>query len=211
MMDVIIVSKTHMSKATCVGGIFANGRLVRLLDCNGHNQDKDTDIEIGDVFTIEYRERTDNKPPHVEDILVQSMKLKFKFKTIDKMVSYLREKLNITIWEGSPNLLFDETLQWTDNGSGYISQDGVIPTHSVGFWIPDRDLSKNIFFGKVRYNYPQLTGWRSLPYVGFEDPIDVIPSGTLIRVSLARWWDRNGETENRCSLQLSNWYILNQG
>lgn len=210
-MDVVIVSKTHISTATCVGGVFTNGRLVRLLDSNGHNQDKDTDIEIGDVYTIEYLERDNNKPPHVEDIIVLSMTFKYKFETIDRMVAYLRETLNITIWKGSPNELFDGALQWTENGSGYISQDGVIPTHSVGFWIPDKDLIKYIFSDRVRYKYPQSKGWRNLPYVGFEEPIDIIPSGTLIRVSLARWWDTDGKTENRCSLQLSNWYSLNHG
>ena len=51
-MDVIIVSKTHMSSAACVGGVLANGRFVRLLDSKGYNQKLDTDFNIGDVHTI---------------------------------------------------------------------------------------------------------------------------------------------------------------
>lgn len=97
---------------------------------------------------------------------------------------------------------------WTDNGSGYISKNGEIPDNSVGFWISDRNLKKRIAFDKVRYNYPVENGWRSLPYVGFEEPVETIPAGTLIRVSLARWWDTNGKTEDRCSSQLSGWYNL---
>ncbi len=46
-MDVIIVSKTHMSSAACVGGVLANGRFVRLLNSEGYNQDSDTDLEVG--------------------------------------------------------------------------------------------------------------------------------------------------------------------
>ena len=47
-----------------------------------------------------------------------------------------------------------------------------------------------------------------MPYVGFEEAVETIPAGTLVRVSLARWWDTNGTTEDRCSLQLSGWYGL---
>lgn len=206
-MDVIIVAKTHMSNAACVGGVLANGRLVRLLNEYGYNQDSDSDLEVGEVYTITFNERDYNRPPHVEDILVTSMSYKFTFSSIQRMVDYLQEKLNVTIWRGSPDNLFDGKLQWTNNGSGYISENGEIPDCSVGFWIPDRNLTKRIFYEKVRYNYPNVNGWRSFPYVGFNEPIDTIPSGTLVRVSLARWWDRNGETEDRCSLQLSGWYL----
>lgn len=37
-MKVLIVSKTHMNTGVCVGGITFDGRFVRLLDNNGHNQ-----------------------------------------------------------------------------------------------------------------------------------------------------------------------------
>ncbi len=80
--------------------------------------------------------------------------------------------------------------------------------NSVGFWIPDRDLTKKVFYEKTRYSYPIINGWRSLPFVGYGIEVDVIPAGTLTRVSLARWWDTNGTTEDRCSLQLSGWYGL---
>jgi len=34
-----------------------------------------------------------------------------------------------------------------------------------------------------------------------------IPADTLLRVSLARWWDNEGRHEERCYLQLSGWYV----
>jgi len=207
-MDVIIVSKTHMSNASCVGGVLANGRFVRLLNENGYNQDINTPLNIGDVWTIEFSERENKKSPHIEDVLVSKMNLKFSFETIDNMVEYLKSKLKIKIWRGSPDILFDEKLNWTDNGSGFINKENGIPENSVGFWIPDMKLTKRIFYEKVRYNYPNINGWRSLPFVGFQNPVDVIPAGTLIRISLARWWDTNGKTEERCALQLSGWYGL---
>jgi len=204
-MDVIIVSKTHMSNAACVGGVLANGRFVRLLDSNGYNQDSDTELEVGDVYTITFSERNDIRPPHVEDILLNSMEHKFTFSTIEKMVEYLTDKLKVNIWRGSTEVLFDGKLQWTSGGSGYISESGNIPDNSVGFWIPDRNLTRNDYNEKVRYSYP--IRWRNISFVGFQNPVDNIPAGTLVRVSLARWWSPN-EDEERCYLQLSGWYGL---
>jgi hypothetical protein len=204
-MDVIIVSKTHMSSAACVGGVLANGRFVRLLNSDGYNQHSDTKIEVGDVYVINFTERTEINPPHVEDIMVHSMEHKFAFSSIEKMVEYLTNKLKVKIWRGSTEVLFDSKLQWTSGGSGYISASGGIPASSVGFWIPDRDLNRKDFNEKVRYSYP--ISWRNLTYVGFQIPVDKIPAGTLVRVSLARWWSPN-EDEERCYLQLSGWYNL---
>ena len=207
-MDVIIVSKTHMSNASCVGGVLANGTFVRLLNENGYNQDIDTPLNIGDVWTIEFVERENKRAPHIEDILVSNMTFKFSFKTIDKMVDYLKEKLNIKIWKGSTDILFDKKIQWTNSGSGYISETGEIPDNSVGFWIPDRDLIRKDYKDKVRYSYP--IRWRSITFVGFQEPVNIIPAGTLVRVSLARWWSPNDDDEERCYLQLSGWYGLQE-
>jgi len=206
-MDVIIVSKTHMSNAACVGGVLADGRFVRLLNSEGNNQNPECDINVGEVYTIIFSERTNKKPPHVEDILVQSMIYKFTFENISKMVEYLKIKLKIKIWEGSSDVLFDGNLQWTNGGSGYISENKTIPNFSVGFWLSDKDLIRKDFNEKVRYSYP--IRWRNISYVGFQSPVDSIPAGTLLRVSLARWWSPNDD-EERCYLQLSGWYDLNE-
>lgn len=204
-MDVIIVSKTKMSSAACVGGVLVNGRFVRLLNENGYNQDENTSLNIGDVWIIEFQEKAEKRPPHIEDILVTSMSFKSSFSSISKMVEYLKEKLNVKIWNGSTETLFDGKIQWTSGGSGYISETGEIPDNSVGFWIPDQDLPRKDYNDKVRYSYPIRR--RNISYVGFQNPIDKIPAHTLVRVSLARWWSPN-EDEERCYLQLSGWYDL---
>jgi hypothetical protein len=204
-MDVIIVSKTHMSSAACIGGVLANGRFVRLLDSNGYNQPGDTALEVGDVYTITFSERSDKRPPHIEDILVNSMDHKFSFSSLDKMVEHLKTVSKVKIWRGSTEVLFDGKINWTTGGSGYISENGEMPSNSVGFWIPNRDLTRRDFKGKVRYSYP--IRWRSITFVGFQNPVETIPAGTLVRVSLARWWSPDEEDE-RCFLQLSGWYGL---
>ncbi len=206
-MDVIIVSKTHMSNAACVGAISGNGKFVRLLDKNGHNQDIETSLKIGDVWTINYQERPNKIAPHIEDILVTNMTFKVSFGTIKEMIKYLREKLKVKVWSGSTEVLFDGKIQWTSGGSGYISKTGEIPDNSVGFWIPDQDLPRKDFKEKVRYSYP--IRWRNISYVGYQNPVDRIPANTLVRVSLARWWTPN-EDEERCYLQLSGWYDLSE-
>lgn len=198
-----------MKTAACVGAIAMNGRFLRLLDIHGNNQPVDTELEVRQVWEIEFEERGNKRPPHIEDVLVTSKTYKGTLKDDITMLQVI-ERLNAPIWRGSPDVLFDGKLNWTNNGSGYINEENGIPTNSVGFWISDRDLTKKVVFEKIRYNYPNINGWRSLPYVGFENDVNVIPAGTLIRVSLARWWDRNGETEERCSLQLSGWYDLTE-
>ena len=203
-MDVLIVAKTHMSNAACVGGVLENGRYVRILDANGNNQSSYTKLNVGDLYHITFRERVEKKLPHIEDILVLNMTFKFSL-SINEMVKSLLDRQNIKIWNGSTDNLFDGKLQWTHSGSGYISESNGIPNNSVGFWIPDSDLIRRDYNEKIRYSYTPIK-WRSIPFVGFHSPVDKILAGSLLRVSLARWWSPNEEEEKKCYLQLSGWY-----
>ena len=46
-----------------------------------------------------------------------------------------------------------------------------------------------------------------IPYVGVEPPPEIIPVGSLVRLSLARWWKpEEKEEDKKCYLQLSGWY-----
>jgi hypothetical protein len=208
-MDVLILSKTHMNNGKCcVGGITGGGRYVRLLTPTSENQPENTDFETRQVWEIEFTERPNMKPPHIEDVLVDSKKLKGSLKDEITILEFIKKR-KIEIWEGSPEVLFNGKIKWTKNGSGYINDEDV-SENSVGFWISDKDLTKSIYYDKPRYSYHGSNGWRSLPYVGFDETIESIPKGTLLRVSLARWWDTKGTTELRCPLQLSGWYNLNE-
>lgn len=204
---ILILSKTQMNNnQVCVGGLTLKGRYVRLLDEHGNNQPENTDLAPKQAWEIEFDERHNNIPPHVEDILIHTRirigKLKDKV-TIKDFI----EKRNIPIWRGHPDELFDKLIQWTPNGSGYIDRDGGIPEHSVGFWISDRNLNKKDYNG-IRYQYPSSVGWRSIKFKGLEEPVEVIPAGTLIRVSLARWHSFDDDEQPKCWLQLSGWYDI---
>lgn len=203
-MQVIITSKTHMLNSSCVGAIAANGRFLRLLDENGYNQSTDTNFEVRQLWDIEFTNRIDLTPPHVEDVLVHSKEFKGLIKDEISILEII-ERFNTPIWRGSSDVLFDGKIQWTNSGSGYISEDGGIPSNSVGFWLSDKDLIRRDFNNKVRYSYP--IKWRNISFVGFQHPVAVIPAKTLIRVSLARWWSPSYD-EERCYLQLSGWYDL---
>lgn len=204
---VLILSKTQMNhNQVCVGGLTLNGRYVRLLDRSGNNQPINTDFEPKQVWEIEFKDKDKNIPPHVEDVIVLSKTKKGSLKQEITIKDFI-QKRNIPIWIGSPDNLFDELLQWTSNGSGFIDNSRELPNHSVGFWISDKDLSKYDYQG-IRYSYPTKNGWRSIKYKGLEDPVEMIPAGTLIRVSLARWHSFDKDEEPKCWLQLSGWYDL---
>ena len=61
----------------------------------------------------------------------------------------------------------------------------------------------------VRYRYPTEKGGCTLTFVGFQEPLEIIPAGTLVRVSLAHWWqpEDTPDVEERCYAQLSGWFF----
>lgn len=206
-MEVLIVSKTNMRKAVCVGAVTQNGQYLRLLDNFADNQPLNTPFNIGQIWDIKFQNRIDIIAPHIEDVLVTSQKY-IKQVNISNIYSIL-QKLNIQIWHGNPTNLFNNCLHWhTWQGDthqvlkGYINQE-CIPQNSVGFWLPDKDL----YLKDGRYKYYNDNKIFSIKYVGVAEAIEKISRNTLCRVSLARWWDINGQTEDRCYLQLSGIYI----
>lgn len=208
-MRILIVAKTHLSKAVCVGALAVNGRFLRLLDEHSGNPAVNTDYEVRQIWEIKCRKAYKLIPPHTEDVNVLHKEYLGTLDSNRSMLDVLK-KCKTKIWEGSPEILFDGCLQWSEKGSGYLNATCELPRNSVGFWLSDKPLTKYRVYEKVRYLYPCESGKRSLPYVGFASPVDSIPAGTLLRVSLARWWDKEGETEKRCSLQLSGWFDLTE-
>jgi len=202
--EVVIFSKTRMSNAVCIGGlVLENNRYVRLLNKGNQNQEINTDFSIGGVWYIDFINRNPITPPHIEDTIVID---KTFVRNIDDITTFLTER-NLIDWNGDINNLFEGKIKWTEKGSGYINDEN-LPKQSVGFWIADKNLTKREdSYNNIRYDYPSSEGRRSLKFIGFDIPIDVIPAGTILRVSLARWWKPDENTEERCYLQLSGWYL----
>lgn len=202
-MKVLIVAKTHMSDKACVGAIvYDTGQSIRLLQPDCSNQPESTRFDVGQVWDLELRQRPDPIPPHIEDVLV----IRKQYLGIQhQLAAFLRSR--VIPWNGAPSQLYQGLLRFTQNGSGYISRRIGIPDNSTGYWIPDHSLSRLTERGKTRYQYKSKSSLVCITYVGFQPPIDAIPAGTLVRVSLARWWTpEDADIEERCYLQLSGWY-----
>lgn len=198
---VLIVAKTRVKHQICVGGLGSGTyQNVRLLQPNGFNQPHGTSYTIGDIWELNFTPRTNTEPPHVEDILVTSQIFKGR-------VASLRQTLlhKIRPWRGAPTQLFQGMLQFTDTQTGYICRHTGVPEQSVGFWIIPAALRRKEHDGRTRYALDKHS--LNMPYVGLEQPPEQLPPGTLVRLSLARWWHPpDAQIEDRCYLQLSGWY-----
>lgn len=206
-MKILITSKTHKGNAACVGGLaLNNNRFVRLLNPGNWDQYASTDFNIGDVWNIQFVNREDVEPPHIEDVIIQS---RTYLRNIGDISNYIRN-CGVIIYRGAPTQIFGGRLGWTGTGGGYIGNRGDLPENSVGFWISDEDLTLDDDGKHYNYSSPNLyIRGKHFPYVGFEPAIQLISSGTLMRISLARWWKpEDSEINERCYLQLSGWYGL---
>lgn len=201
MSRVIITSKTRMQNGCCVGAYDIDTReFLRLLQANGSNQPTNCPYAIGQYWDMTYTRRVGVIPPHVEDVLVTSQQ---NCANIQNFKDILLEY--VPFYQGSIEGLFQGNIRFTHAGGGYISQQNGLPANSVGFWATPTALQLSNNNNKIRYATP--FGFRSLPYVGLEPAIPTIPRGTLVRVSLARWWSPSADAESRCYVQLSGWYL----
>ena len=214
-MEILILSKTHYGlQQLCVGGIaLSNGHYLRLLNPDGWYQYPDTEFEVGGIWDISFITSKNMRPPHVEDVVV----LRQEFIRHETNIRFWIENLDVPVWRGSADHIFEGMMNWNPKGCGYVNEKNGIPSHSVGFWIPDLPLLRQDLKGErsdgelyrsVRYGYFTTDRNCNLPYKGCAVPVGKIPAGTMVRVSLAKWWDTHGTTEERCALQLSGWYGL---
>lgn len=205
-MEILITSKTHKGRSACVGGLVLNtNRMVRLLNPGNWDQYADTNFNIGDIWDIQFRNCENVEVPHVEDIIISSKRF---VRRVDDISSYIIH-CGVTIYRGSPSRIFDGCLRWTVNGSGFLENRDHLPPNSVGFWISDQELVLDTDNKHFIYHPQDKSQNKKLPYVGFAPLVQRIPSGTLMRVSLARWWKpADSDIAERCYLQLSGWYGL---
>lgn len=215
MSQILIVSKTIANGGFCVGGIeLSSNRSVRLKTSTGGFQPfNGCPFEIGDVHEVNFSFPATITPPHTETIHVNTT-IKLGSWTLSQIANHVYT--NQTVWRGGPESLFCGMLRYyagSNSNSGYISVTAY-PMFSLGYWVSTVDLNLRTSFNKTYYDLIGVNaGIRSFKYVGTQQSIQVIPAGTLIRVSLAQWWDgwwsvnSNEPKEFRCYLQLSGWYL----
>lgn len=169
-----------------------------------------TTLSPNDVFNkVKYREFS---VIEFERLVKANPNYKLSYKSIT-IKSYL-EIFNFSVTK-ERSLLFEGCLKTSSLSTKYINRDQ-IPSFSTCFAIFDHDLVGNIdeqyggyyYLARIKMFESSFVNVLKVKYVGLAEPIQVIPKGTLIRFSLARWWRRNDDSEEQCTLQLSGWYDI---
>src|SRR5580704_10054393 len=109
-MNVLIVSKTRMGAARCVGGLGRpNGQSLRLLTANGRNQPGNTLFEIGSIWDLQFVPRQNCVPPHVEDVLVtNAVRVGEQANLRDTLLAHA------PVWNGTIDTIFDGLPEFTN-------------------------------------------------------------------------------------------------
>jgi ATP-dependent DNA helicase RecQ len=204
LIKVLIVARTRQGSGACIGGITSDGRSVRLVAANAEtNEHAGLEYAVGEVWEVEATPAARVVPPHVENIIVST---KRKLGKVADPVSVIERHMSPVV--GDITALYDGLAQATEHGSLYIAERSGIPVCSTMFWRPPQPLQRSDDGKRIRYCYPAPDGTRSLVFVGFQEPVEVIPAGALLRVSLAHWWrPQDSDCEQRCYVQLSGWFI----
>ena len=204
-MKVLIVAKTRMGGGACIGAITEKGESVRLIPFNEDPHDgANREFEVGDVWEITAKPATSLIPPHNEDIIVYGKQHLLITRELEGAIELLMPPKI-----GGQTVLYEGLLQSTGSGALYIAKQSGIPPYSTTFWRPDQPLIRDTGGKRVRYCYSAETGGYTLAFLGFQEPLEVIPAGTLLRVSLANWWQPEDipDAEERCYAQISGWFL----
>ena len=211
-MRVLIVAKTRMGKGACIGAITETGESVRLVPFNADPHDgANREYNVGDIWeiTAEPVPETSLIPPHVEDYVVHEKQLIHSRPDTRCLVSPI--ELLMPPKTGHPQMLYEGLLRTTRNGALYVRVGSDVPSYSTVFWRPDQPLERDTDEKRIRYRYPTDNGGCTLTFVGFQEPLEIIPENMLLRVSLSHRWrpqDRP-DLEERHYVQISGWFLEN--
>jgi hypothetical protein len=197
-----------MGAGWCIGALRLKGWAAKRLKApaGAYSWPVDCAIEVGDVLEVDGSRPEHIKLPHSEDFLV----------TAHEKVGEYDAGLAQSIVENCQvarklNELYEGCIVDLGNGKLGVAQ-GCVPGFSTQFWIPSGKLRLywDQWPGKPKKAYYSYGKW-SIPYVGAETPLDVIPSGALVRLSLSQWFTKNEDSDPACYLQLSGWWLPPDG
>lgn len=207
-MRVLIVAKTRMGSGACIGAITEKGESVRLVPFNADPHDgANQEYEVGDIWDITGEPETLLIPPHNENFVVHKKSRLHSTKDMKDLVSAI--ELLMPPKTGHPRVLYEGLLKTTGSGSIYVPAAGDIPPYSTTFWRTDQSLTRDTTAKRIRYRYPTENGGCTFTFVGFQEPLETIPAGTLLRVSLAHRWRPKDQpdAEERHYAQISGWFL----
>lgn len=220
MSDILILARTRMRNHTiCVGALDMNtGHMVRPLTSKGRAFTEDAPWRVGDVWRVDSLPQRPLERPHLEDIRITRMN---RIARIDDIHEWFQcGPFHGQIYTGPAEGLFDGTLTFEpfedaipnrSPRSARLDDGGRRPSMSLQLWETDRLL--------VRHNVRRNDEWQvryiggsptfrgvsfSTKHVGDSASPIVIEKGSLVSLSLARWWPRPDRVDGRaaCYLQL---------
>jgi hypothetical protein len=199
-MKVVIVGKTRMFGGQwCMGALrLRDWTSLRLLPIgNAHAWPAESDVDVGEVYEVDGARPNQLTLPHIEDFRLT----KFVYEDVydGDLPSDIVEHVKVARRGRTP--LFQDCLKRVQSSSLAVLHANV-PSFSTQFWVADRDLPLVVKWEK---NYYGLGNFH-VRYVGSQDVLQVIPAGSLVRLSLARWWGPEDQ-EQGCYLQLSGWWL----
>lgn len=208
MAQVLIVAKTKMKTGICLGGLVSGSyRSIRPLPAQGFNHPQNKRIHVGEIWDLTLKDmpKREIAPPHTEDMrIIQERYIRTVPTSQLKAVLLKRVKAPFV----HPSALFDGLIQFTYKQRGYVSPTDGLPGYSTGFWRFNQPLHKyEDDDDEARYLYFDDDGAEALDvkHKGFDDPLEIIPPGALLRFSLARGFP--DDPQKRCYLQLSGWFL----
>lgn len=207
-MKVLIVAKTRQGSGACVGGITLDGQSVRLIPAYGDvHEGANREYNVGEVWEVDGEPLADVTPPHVEDVVVRSSRRLGPMSQPERFI-----ERHMPPHSGSAEQLYEGLVQKAPGGALYIAERSGVPPYSTLFWRPDQPLTRVDDNKRLRYHYPTPAGGCTLVFVGFQEPLEVVPAGALVRVSLSRWYRPNDRPtdELRCYVQLSGYFLPEQ-
>lgn len=199
-MKIVVVGKTRMSNEQwCIGGLrLPDWASVRLLPPGQSRAwPTDTPLNVGSVCEVEGARPAQVVLPHTEDFRISHLVQLGRY-TGDLPADICRN-VHVARKGGVP--LFEKCLCRTSRNSLAI-RHGKVPNFSTQFWVAHRPLVHEVIGERDYFRI----GTARVIYVGAQRPIPVVVAvGSLVRLSLARWWAPEDQ-EEACFLQVSGWW-----
>lgn len=204
MIRVVVVGKTHMGKnppGYCIGALRLRGWAAYRLKAPGgaYSWPTNCGIDIGDILEVEGKRPTETRNPHTEDFIVET------YRIVGRYDSSLADDIydNCQVAENLSDL-FERCI--TELGTDKLGIDADdVPNFSTQFWVPKNPLTLEWqqYQNEPKKPYYRYRRW-VIPYKGVDEPIETIPAGSLVRLSLAQWFPPEAP---KCYLQLSGWFL----
>lgn len=219
MNEVLIIARTRMQEGhISVAGLdLMTSGLIRLMDPRGCHLTDAEAYQPGQIWDLAYIPKNHVRRPHVEDVRVLLSKLLERAADVPAVLDK-----HPALHNGSPRKLFRGALtfgpprlpaEFHHAGTPFLSRNIPTPDRSLELWWTDRALTRRVerrdgqermyLIGPPPDSAEVAVKAR---YAGFDDPGLVVPSGSLVSLSLARWRspDNRDEQWEKCYMQFCN-------